>query len=227
MIGQTIKKLRSGKKISQREIADLLGVSRNTIVLLEKGKRDVTLDEAKKLSTIFGISVEELAGDEMPDINKYKQMILAYLQIAAGDGKLPKTKLAKLLYLADFTWFYHQLESMSGMSYRKIQYGPVPDVFFKALEDLEWDNLIKVESKAGKNYQAKLVSARPGGKKTKLDHLSKKELKLINKIYKKWADASTEDIVGFTHNQLPYKLAFENEIISYALIGQHDEQDLY
>ena len=47
-----------------------------------------------------------------------------------NDGKVPKTKLAKLLYLADFAWYYDHLKSMSGMQYRKITFGPVPDTFF-------------------------------------------------------------------------------------------------
>lgn len=69
---------------------------------------------------------------------KYKEMLLAYLRYAASSkGFVTKTKLAKLLYLADFGWFYNKPESMSGMPYRKITYGPVPDIYFRALDELE------------------------------------------------------------------------------------------
>jgi len=57
---------------------------------------------------------------------RVSRMILAYLRLEPGlNKKIPKTKLAKLLYLADFSWFYKNLESMSGMSYRKMQFGLV------------------------------------------------------------------------------------------------------
>ncbi len=54
--------------------------------------------------------------DEAPDPEKYKQMILAFLQ---QGGPMSMDKLASLLYLADFNAYYKDLKSMSGMQYRK------------------------------------------------------------------------------------------------------------
>ena len=51
--------------------------------------------------------------------------------------KIPKTKLAKLLYLADFAWYYEHLQSMSGMRYKKMQYGPVPNNYFALVDEAE------------------------------------------------------------------------------------------
>ena len=45
---------------------------------------------------------------------------------------------------------------------------------------------------------------------------------MMKKIANKWADKSTSDIVNFTHNQLPYFLCNDNEIIPYELITQED-----
>jgi len=64
-------------------------------------------------------------------------MYFACLKYASGShGGVPKTKLAKLLYLADFTNFYKELEPMSGVKYRRMEYGPVADVFFSLTEAL-------------------------------------------------------------------------------------------
>jgi len=49
-------------------------------------------------------------------------------------GRCTENKLAKLLYLADFTNFYKELEPMSGVKYRRMEYGPVADVFFSLTE---------------------------------------------------------------------------------------------
>jgi len=231
MSTQTIKQVRKKRGMTQADVADSLDVSRNIIIALEKGTRELTMSEAKKLSELLGISVTSLSDDQYADFEKYQAMILwALAGLTVGDGKIPKTKLAKMLYLADFTWFYHEMESMSGMSYRKIDYGPVPDEYFRALEDLEQNNLIDIEiNKTEDGYKAHLVRLTEGGKKAQRENelLKSEEKELIGKIVFKWEPKSTADIVGFTHQQLPYKIADEKEIISYALVGQEEEADLY
>src|SRR5580700_3833659 len=115
---QFIKALRKERGFSQSFMAEKLTISRPSYVGIEKGSREITLEEAEKLKDLFGISIEEFANATLPKYDKYKQMILAYLKSPVStDGKVPKTKLAKLLYLADFSWYYQNLNSMSGMQY--------------------------------------------------------------------------------------------------------------
>lgn len=45
---------------SQQALADLLGVSRQTIISLEKGRYDPSLPLAFKLSAVFGCKIEDL-----------------------------------------------------------------------------------------------------------------------------------------------------------------------
>ena len=137
---------------------------------------------------------------------------------------MPKTKLAKLLYLADFSWFYEKMESMSGMQYRRIQYGPVPDLYFRALDELEEEGRINRDNK---NSDVTLISENEGSKRSPLNKLNKQELDLIKKIAEKWKDKKTRDIVNFTHNQLPFKLCAPDEIIPYELIIQEDPKYVY
>lgn len=49
----------------------------------------------------------------------------------------------------------------------------------------------------------------------------------MKKIVEKWKDKKTNEIVNFTHNQLPYALCRENEIIPYELITQEDPDLVY
>jgi transcriptional regulator with XRE-family HTH domain len=220
-----IKQNRIQRKISQLEMAQKLGISRTTYIELEQGKRCLSLDEGKKLANIFGISLESLEQGESPDYEKYKQMILAYLRNDNSvDGKVTKTKLAKLLYLADFAWFYKHLESMSGMQYRKNHYGPVPDMYFRALDELEESGQINIDrSKEG----AILISENRGSARQKLEKINGKEIKLIKDISMKWKDKRTQEIVDFTHKQLPYMICDDNEIIPYGLITQEDPGYVY
>ncbi len=222
---ELIKTLRDGKDLSQKQVADKIGISRTSYIALEQGKRELNLSEAEKLSDIFGITVEELVGGNVQNLAKYRQMIFAFLRNGlANDGKVPKTKLAKLLYLADFGWYYNHLESMSGMRYRKIQYGPVPDTYFRVVEELYENGKLDIErTKEG----AMLISQTKSGKRESINLLDKSEQKFICEISKKWKPKRTPEIVDFAHNQLPYKICSDGEIIPYELITQEDPEYVY
>lgn len=219
-----IKELRNKRGMKQAEVADKLSISRSSYIAFEQGKRDLSLPEASRLADILGISLKEVESGVLADYEKYKDMILAFLRsTVSSDGKIPKTKLAKLLYLADFAWYYEHLQSMSGMQYRRILYGPVPDLYFRAIDELEESGKISVDRK-GDTF---LISENRGSAAKPLPVLNKEEMSLIGNIADKWKDRKTSEIVNFTHNQLPYLIGRENEIISYELITQEDPGYVY
>lgn len=225
---QKIKELRLGKGLSQERVAQAIGVSRPTYSAIEAGRQKLDLEEAKKLADLFGIDVDALLTGNIPNFEKYKHMILAYLRMhLSEDDKVTKTKLAKLLYLADFAWFYEHFESMSGMQYRKIAYGPVPDLFFRAIDELEEKGKIVIERKNDDGKEMFLISEAGSNTNEKLSSVSKEESKLISEIAEKWKDKNTKDIVNFTHNQLPYSICREDELIPYELITQEDPDKVY
>jgi len=55
-----LKELRESLAMTQEELAARAGVSRQTIISLEKGKYNPSITLAYKLSKIFGLSIEEL-----------------------------------------------------------------------------------------------------------------------------------------------------------------------
>ncbi|MEM4546838.1 MAG: helix-turn-helix transcriptional regulator [Nitrososphaerota archaeon] len=55
-----LRKLRKKKEITQKELAERLGVSQPYISMLERGKRFPTLRIAMKLADIFGVPIEQL-----------------------------------------------------------------------------------------------------------------------------------------------------------------------
>ncbi len=226
-----IKEFRIEKGLSQEQVAQAIGVSRPTYTAIEAGKKqNLDLDEAQKLANFFGISLGELITGTIENVEKYKQMILSYLRMnisSSRGGKVTKTKLAKLLYLADFAWFYDHLESMSGMQYKKFAYGPVPDTFFRVLDELEGDGKINIARIKEGEKDVFLISESENNKNEKITTISGEEQKLMEKIAKKWKNKNTQDIVTFTHNQLPYTICRDNEVIPYELIIQENPGDVY
>ena len=58
---------RRSREWSQQRLADELGVSRQTIISIERGKFDPSLPLAFRLSAIFERPIEELFFPEAPD----------------------------------------------------------------------------------------------------------------------------------------------------------------
>jgi transcriptional regulator with XRE-family HTH domain len=132
-VANNIEKIRIARGITQEQVAAVLDVSRATYINSKNGKRDLTVGELEKLSAFFDIPIAELF-DQPRNNEKFKQMyfyILRYFK----EG-ITKTKLAKLLYLADFSYYYDNLLPISGVRYVRREYGPVPDTFFELTDDL-------------------------------------------------------------------------------------------
>ena len=55
-----IQELRKANKISQAELADEMGVTRQTIISLEKGRYNASLELAFKIARYFGKTNEEV-----------------------------------------------------------------------------------------------------------------------------------------------------------------------
>lgn len=220
-----IKELREKRGYSQSEMARRLEMSRPKYITIENGEAELKLSDAEKLVDILGVDMAELQSGTIPDYEKYKQMILAYLRNTPDIREgVPKTKLAKLLYLADFAWYYNTAHSMSGMQYKKFQYGPVPEVYFRSIDEMFDSGQIEIKQTP---EGAMLISQTDIGKNAELKDLKKGELELIKKIAHKWKGKRTQEIVAFTHAQLPYKLCRDNEIIPYELIIQEDPESVY
>jgi len=55
-----VKELRKSQKLTQEELADLIGISRQAINAIEKEKFDPSLPTAFKMAELFKTSIEEL-----------------------------------------------------------------------------------------------------------------------------------------------------------------------
>ena len=95
MIGDTLKRLRKSKGMNQEELARLSGVSRNSIVNWETGKREPRTGDIERLSTALDVplielltSIKDTIGDTQITENKAEHVTL--LPIGLGTGKAMK-----------------------------------------------------------------------------------------------------------------------------------------
>lgn len=223
-----LKYLREERTLAQAEVAKRAGMSRASYVAVEKGTKELTLKEAVALTELFGISLDELLQSQAPNLGKYKQMILTFLRAAKTDRTvIKKTKLSRLLYLADFSWFYLHNVSLCNIAYRHTDFGAVSDTYFRLLEEMEQGGIVSVKQIYRDDYHMYEIEETRASEKTKLASLSKQEITHIEKIWTQWKSASTAEIVKFTNEQKPYVESVPGEIIDYKLIKREEAHTVY
>lgn len=65
-----IRVLRAEKEISQKELAEVIGVSRQTVNSIEKGKFNPSVITALKVAEYFGVDVETVFQIQEDDSNE-------------------------------------------------------------------------------------------------------------------------------------------------------------
>ena len=55
-----VQELRKERKVTQEELADVLGVTRQTIISIENGKYNASLILAHKIAQFFGVGIEDI-----------------------------------------------------------------------------------------------------------------------------------------------------------------------
>lgn len=70
MLGEKIKLYRESKKMTQSEIAEVLGVKAATISKYEAGTLEPNIESLKKLADLFEVSIDELIKEDDFDISK-------------------------------------------------------------------------------------------------------------------------------------------------------------
>ncbi len=140
-------------------------------------------------------SMNELTGFRKPSLTKFKEMVVYF------SHQIPsyKTKMNKLLFYADFSFFKYFGNSISGIKYKAIPYGPVPNMYETIFENLAITDTIDIifEPKENGSRKEKLVgrSDRPFNP----DLFNPNELSCLEKVVLRFKDVSPREIVEISH----------------------------
>ena len=115
MLAQNIKKARTDKHLSQRALADIIGVSQQTVGSWEVGRTSPDNEMLKKLAAFFNVSVDYLLGrtDEPGGFQKgdsTKETMVGETNAATGgstilmraQSELDEDELKQLENMAEF-----------------------------------------------------------------------------------------------------------------------------
>lgn len=96
--GCTLAELRNSRRMSQKELADILGVSQSMVSFYESGKCIPNNSVYQKICDIFGVSEDEL--EISSSFGKYHRLTLYDAELINYAKKLPDYEKRLLLAIA-------------------------------------------------------------------------------------------------------------------------------
>lgn len=91
-IGERIRKVRIQRGLTQKELAEMVGVDQTTISSYENGRRNIDLPTLSKIAKALHISLKDLVTSEVEviDLPKTAKIVPLYsLPASAGNGMFP------------------------------------------------------------------------------------------------------------------------------------------
>ncbi len=186
-------------------------INRTIENLLEKQKKHKF--EKQLENYFFGACLpNSLTGFKTPNIDKFSEMVVFFTE------KLHpwKTKLNKLLFYADFMMYQQTGFSISGIQYRAIPMGPVPNNFNSIFEYLANKDEIDIYytnfTDGGTGEQFKPNPAR----KFRLGLFTETELGILNAVAERFKNTLTNEIIEISHKEKAWiENIAERKLIDY------------
>ena len=215
-----LKKMRKDSGMSQEYFAERLGMSRQTLAKIEKGERNLTQIEQRKVQDIFGVvanSKKQLndARISIPqkNIKKFKEVLLYVLEKTVGKPNVGMTVLYKLLYFIDFDYYEKNEKQLMGLTYFKNTHGPAPREFAKVVEGMKKEGLLEEIKSRYFQYEQKKFLPRKQADLSVLENSD--ELAMINDVLARYSDKTASDISRISHNDMPWAAAKNGEDLKY------------
>ena len=145
---------------------------------------------------IFCITRSYENGYAAISLDKLKNVMIAIIE---RSKEVWCTKMNKLLFYVDFLSFRERGMAMTGLTYRAIDYGPVPEKWNKVYS--QFDDIQQVLQQIG-NYEGTILQT-----KSHIDNevLTEEEIKIIDIVCNKFGNYSSQAISTISHEESAWK----------------------
>lgn len=151
--------------------------------------------------------------------DKFRELLHYIIHECGSKENIGKTTLYKILYFCDFDYYELHETPITGETYLKLEHGPAPEHFAKAIAELRAKKLIKIEKAVYGGYdQEKFLSLI----EPKLANLSAPEKLVVDKVIGKLCNMNASQISSYSHLDMPWKATQERDIIDYKLVFYRD-----
>lgn len=237
-IGQRITELRKRKQLSQEDLAKMVGISRPSLTQIELGKRSLNIMELQKFGQVLGFSLDDFMSEKfsldaldyseekkekratsrisVPSLKagKMRNILLYILEHCAGKPNVGETVLYKLLYFSDFNYYELYEEQLTGASYRKLPFGPVPQNLDIIINDMiESEQIQRLRTEYHGYPQTRYIPL----VKADLTEFKASEKEVIDRVIEQMSDWSASAVSNYSHKDIPWMVSKDGEEINYEL----------
>lgn len=234
-----VQRLIARHALTQEQLAEIVGVSRPTVVKIISGQRELRLSEAKALAEVLGISTAEVLGESTAkrivlgeekqkkevqeerisvpaeNVKKFKNALLYITQKIGAQPNVGQTVLYKILYFCDFDYYEKYEEQLIGAKYMRNHYGPTPIEFGAIVKQMIKNGEIEeVKTKFFDMDQTKYLPVRSAD----VSVFTGRELQHINEEIERFGNKTATEISDFSHRDTPWLATPEGEIIDYESV---------
>ncbi len=248
MLSLFIQKIRQKRALTQDFIAHKLGISRPTYIQIEQGQRELKIDEARKLAAILGLSLDNFLNEQdkpevlinetkekpaapkkpqirisvpQKNLDKFKEVFIYIIGRIGSKPNVGESVLNKILYFIDFDYYEKYEEQLIGATYIKNHFGPTPVELVKIVDAMKKNGEIEeIKSKFFKFDQKKYLPLR----KPNLNLLTAREIEHIDGVLCRLSDKNASEIKEYSHNDVPYQIHKDGEVIGYESVFYRDEK---
>ncbi|MEN6435891.1 MAG: type II TA system antitoxin MqsA family protein [Anaerolineaceae bacterium] len=181
-------------------------------------KRNRILEKLENETSLF-VTIEKYFGGGKNDIYNgctplNLQKVIEVIKFFTYNREIYKTKLFKLLFYSDFKAFKNYGNSITGLQYARLPFGPVPDNHEMLLGFItNIDNSIKIETKVFSNYEGEILKSFSPPNQSLFSSNEKAVLEFINAQFERFTSV---EISNFSHIEEGYKQTSTGQLIPYS-----------
>lgn len=187
--------------------------------MIEANKSRYNQNEYQKIVTRLGNIYEEnenkVEEDTLSEYNgytKFSKTKMKNLILYLSKNVVLKTKLLKEMFYCDFLSYKNIGKSITGLEYKKFQYGPVPNNYELILQNLIDKNIISLNKKINNDYEYNEIK---NIEKPNIKEFTDEEIAIINRVVEYFKKYNSKNIVDYSHKEKAFTETNENEYISY------------
>jgi len=148
------------------------------------------------------------------NINKLKDCLFFFIR--QHSASIGRTKLVKLVYLADVLSYQKYGKTLTGLNYIFYDYGPWAVEFYSALESLP---MVK-ENKGLTSFGDLKYHYEETGQPYTFTGLNQAEIAILEKIDQEWGGKRLREILRYVYNNLPLAASSQGEIIDFDVLEE-------
>lgn len=175
---------------------------------VEGEESEATLEDEGLELVLARAASGPFGGDAPLSLAKVRQMILFFSQ----RPNMFVTKLAKLMFYADFLHYKEHTTSISGLAYAHLPHGPVPERYERIRDHLLQNELVSVEAREGDDWAGEVLVTEGS---PNLDVFSEDELLVLESVWEQLGSLSSKALRDQSHGETAYTSTHMGQHIPY------------